>query len=273
MNSQKFKERSQWVRGQVLEMIVSAGKGHIGGSLSCTDILVFLYSGNTLRIDPNNPNWDDRDRFIYSKGHASEALYAVLADVGFFDREQLKTYGLPGSVLGGHADKEVPGIEISTGSLGHGLGVGAGMAMAAKLDQKDFITCVLMGDGECYEGSVWETAMFAAHHQLYNLVAIVDRNRQITLDYTEDCNELEPFLDKWEAFGWETKIVDGHNFDELFSTWKDLRDRKSGKPTVIIANTTKGKGISFMEGDLHWHHNVPRGEQVAEARRELGLRS
>lgn len=267
----KLEEKARWVRRQVFEMIVSAGKGHIGGSFSCTDILVALYHGGILRFDVQHQRWGERDRFIFSKGHSAEALFAVLAELGFFAVDELRTYGREGSILGGHVDNEIPGIEVSTGSLGHGLGIGAGLALAAALDQRDYVTVVLLGDGECYEGSVWEAATFAAHHHLKNLIAIVDRNRQITLDYTENCNRLEPFDEKWKSFGWDAVTVDGHSFEALLSAFKDIRDRASRRPLVIIANTVKGKGVSFMEGNLHWHHNVPKGEQIEIARRELAL--
>lgn len=264
-----LKEKARWVRHQVLEMIVSAGKGHIGGSFSCTDILIALYQGGILRFKADNPDWNERDRFIFSKGHSAEALYAVLADLGLFSISELRTYGKGGSVLGGHVDNKIPGIEISTGSLGHGLGIAAGLALCGKMDQRNYLTVVLLGDGECYEGSVWEAAMFAGHHSLNNLIAIVDRNRQITLDYTEDCSRLDPFHEKWEAFGWDTSVVDGHSFEELLVAFKDIHTRQQQKPLVIIANTIKGKGVSYMEGNLHWHHNVPKGEKIEIARREL----
>jgi transketolase len=206
-----------------------------------------------------------------SKGHSSEALYAVLAEMGLIVVDELYTYGRPGSMLGGHVDNLIPGIDVSTGSLGHGLGIGAGLALSAKMDRKDFLTYVLLGDGECYEGSVWESAMFAHHHQLNNLIAIVDRNGQITLDYTEDCNCLEPFEDKWKSFGWDVAVVNGHSFEELLGAFESARSRTSSRPLAVIANTVKGKGISFMEGNLCWHHNVPKDEQVEIARKELAL--
>ena len=265
----RLEEKARWVRRQVFEMIVPAGRGHMGGSFSCTDILVALYHGEVLRFDPDDPRWPQRDRLIFSKGHASEALYAVLADVGFFSHDELMTYGSDGSMLGGHADSRVPGIEISTGSLGHGLGIAAGLALSDKLSGRSHLTYALLGDGECYEGSVWESAMFAAHHRLGNLVAIVDRNGQVTLDYTEDINRLDPFEDKWKAFGWDVTVVDGHSFKELLGAFRTPVARKSQRPLVVIANTVKGKGVSFMERDLNWHHNVPKGEQVELAREEL----
>lgn len=260
-----------WVRRRVCEMISSAGKGHIGGSLSCSDILVALYQGGVLRVDPADPSAPGRDRFIFSKGHACEALYAVLANFGFFPEDVLSTYGMPGTILGGHVDNHVPGVEVSTGSLGHGLGVGAGLAMAANRTSRDYLTVVLLGDGECYEGSVWEAAMFAAHHQLSRLVAIVDRNGEITLDKTEACNRLEPFAQKWESFGWEPREVDGHSIPDILGACADLRGRASGRPVVIIAKTRKGRGVSFMEEEVGWHHNVPKGARLADALRELTL--
>ena len=263
--------RARWVRHEVLEMIAGARRGHIGGSFSSTDILVALYHGGLLRFDSSNPEWELRDRFIMSKGHSAEALYAVLAGVGFFDIEVLRTYGESGSILGGHVDHSLPGIEVSTGSLGHGLGIAAGLALAAKLDRKDYLSVALLGDGECYEGSIWESAMFGAHQGLGKLVAIIDRNRQITLDYTEDVNRLDPLPQKWEAFGWEVIELDGHAFEDIFRAWEHVRARQSERPIALIANTIKGKGVSFLEGDLAWHHNVPSGEQLEIARRELEI--
>lgn len=267
----KLEDDSRWVRRQVLEMVLSANKGHIGGSLSCVDILVALYLGGVLRVDPHCPKWAERDRFIMSKGHCAEALYSVLARAGFFPADVLCSYGKDGSRLGGHVDSVIPGIEISTGSLGQGLGIGAGMALAARLFKQNHHIFVLLGDGECYEGSVWEAAQFSAHQKLTNLVAIVDRNRQITLDDTEDCNRQEPFADKWRSFGWEACEVNGHSFPELLRELNDVRDRSSEKPLIIVARTIKGRGVSFMEGAAGWHHNVPKGEKAVQARRDLAL--
>ena len=263
-------ETARWARQQILEMIVSAGKGHIGGSLSCTDILVALYQGGLLRVDSNNPTDSNRDRFILSKGHAVEALYAVLADMKFFPIEELQTYGQPGSRLMSHPYFKVPGIDVSTGALGHGLGIGAGLALAAKLDNKSCNTFVLLGDGECYEGSVWEAAMFSAHHKLSNLFAIIDRNMQITLDFTEDCLQLESLEAKWKAFGWDVFETDGHDIDAFIKCVSAVRlEAVRIRPVVFIAHTIKGKGVSYMENCIGWHHNVPKGEQVDIARRDL----
>lgn len=266
---EELKKKANWVRSQILEMIASAGKGHIGGALSCTDILVALYYGGILRFDPSRKDWSERDRFILSKGHAGTALYAVLADLGFFPVSELRNYGQRGCRLGGHPDKRVPGIEVDGGSLGHGLGIGAGLALGAKMDKKDFLAITLLGDGECYEGSVWESAMFASHHNLDNLVAIVDRNGLCAIDFTEDCNRLEPICDKWRSFGWEVTTVDGHSFEALLATFKGLRFRKANRPLAIIAKTIKGKGISFMENTPSYHHAVPKGKELEIARKEL----
>jgi transketolase len=263
--------KAAWVRREILEMISRAAKGHIGGSLSCADILVALYEGGILRHRPAEPNWPGRDRFILSKGHAVEALYAALSLSGYFTPDKLRTYGADGSIFGGHPDRSIPGVEVSTGSLGHGLGIGGGLALAARHLQHDYLTIVLLGDGECYEGSIWEGAQFAAHHRLTNLVAIVDRNRQITVDGTEDCNRLEPFADKWRAFGWEAREVDGHSFAELKSALGNVHAKCGERPLVVIANTKKGKGVSFMEQSIGWHHRVPKGDQLARARHDLAL--
>lgn len=265
-----LQEKARLIRSSVLEMIVSANKGHIGGAFSCTDILVSLYHGGILKFDPQHPEWEDRDRFILSKGHSGAALFAVLADVGYFDKRELSSYCKNGSRLGGHPDRRVLGIEADTGSLGHGIGIGAGMALSAKMDRADFKTIVLMGDGECCEGSVWEAFVFAARHQLDNLTAIIDRNNQCVLDFTEDCAPLDPLSSRLTSFGWETREINGHSFEAIFSVLDDLRSRNCSKPLAIIANTIKGKGVSFMEGKLKWHHSVPNKEELDLARKELG---
>jgi len=269
VNIPALQQKANWVRQQILEAIASSGRGHIGGALSCADILVALYYGGILRYEPLRPEWDDRDRFILSKGHSCLALYVILSDLGFFSLSELASLCQHGSMLGGHPDRGIPGVEADTGSLGHGLGIGAGLALGATLDRKDFMTVVLLGDGECYEGSVWEAALFAGHHRLRNLVAIVDRNRQCAMDFTEDCNRLEPFTDKWQAFGWDAAVINGHSFEQMRSAFEGFRTRVSEKPLVVLANTIKGKGISFMEGNVKWHHGIPAGEELETARREL----
>ena len=265
----KLEKKSRWVRNQVLEMIASAGKGHIGGAFSSTDILVALYYGDILRFDPSDKDWNRRDRFILSKGHSGAALYAILADLGYFPLSQLQSYQKKGCILGGHPDRKIPGIEADTGSLGHGLGIGAGLALSAKMDKKDFMTVVLMGDGECCEGAVWEAAMFAARHRLNNLVAIIDKNGLCVTDRIEDCVAMDPLDAKWRAYGWNVSVVNGHCFEEILSAFNDFRSPKNTKPLMIIANTVKGKGVSFMEGNLKWHHSVPKGEELDAARQEL----
>lgn len=268
-NIVELKRKAKWVRSKVLEMCISAGAGHIAPSLSCADILVVLYYGGILRFDPANPRWEDRDRFILSKGQSANALYAILADLVFFPIAELDTFTRDGSRLGGHCEDNIPGVECFTGSLGHGLSIGAGMALAAKMDSKDYLTLVLMGDGECQEGSVWEAAMFASQHNLRNLIAIVDRNRLQAIDFTEDAVGLEPFSDKWQAFGWDVETIDGHSIDSMMSTFRNIRNRNSSKPQMIIALTTKGKGISLMENKPIWHYRIPIGHEVEIARKEV----
>ncbi len=261
--------KAQNIRIKTLEMIARARKGHIGGSFSCTDILVALYYGGILKFDPQKPAWPDRDRFILSKGHSCEALYAILADCGFFPEEELSRYQQPDCILGGHPDRSIPGIEADTGSLGHGLGIGAGLALSARMDGAGFLTFVLLGDGECCEGAVWESAMFAAQHHLSHLIAVVDHNKMCVTDRLEDCAAMEPLAEKWSAFGWEVREADGHDFCQLLSVLGDVRQRSSRKPLMIVAHTVKGKGVSFMESRLEWHHGVPKEAQVEQARTEL----
>ncbi len=264
-----LEKKAKWVRKQALEMVVSANKGHIGGAFSCTDILVALFYGGILRYDPQNPGWSERDRFIISKGHSGIALYAVLADSGFFPVSELNTFCKNGSMLGGHPERNIPGIEANTGSLGHGLGIASGLALSAKMDNRKYLSIVLLGDGECYEGSVWEAAMFASHQNLSNLIAIVDRNTLCATDQTEKCVRLDPLADKWLAFGWEVREVDGHSFKELLCAFNAVRESSTNKPLVVIAHTIKGKGVSFMENNIGYHHGVPKGEQLDLARGEI----
>jgi transketolase len=264
-----LKEKAREIRSTILEMIVGANKGHIGGAFSCTDILVALYYGGGLRVDPGNPHWTGRDRFILSKGHSGSALFAILADLGFFEKATLSTYCKNGTWLGGHPDRHIPGIETDTGSLGHGVGIGGGMALSAKINGENHRVVVLLGDGECCEGSVWEGLVFASHHHLENLTVVIDRNRQCVLDFTEDCSPLNPLPLRLEAFGWEPREVDGHSFEELLEVIDFMSLRRSKKPLAIVANTIKGKGVSFMEGRIKWHHSVPSGQELIQARREL----
>jgi transketolase len=264
----RLKSVARQARRLMVEMLISAGCGHPGGSFSCVDCLVALYF-DVMRMSPGKLAWDKRDRFILSKGHASLALYAVLHLRGFIDRKMLMTFRLDGSALGGHPDMhKVPGVELSTGSLGHGLSVGAGLALGAKMDGAKHRIFVLMGDGETQEGSVWEAAMFAHHYRLDNLIGIVDRNAIQIDGFTEDIMSLEPYCAKWKAFGWEVCEVDGHNIREVISVLKSAPYKKR-RPTLIVLNTVKGKGISFMENRPEWHGKALKGDHAALAIKEV----
>ena len=261
-------ECARRIRVHILEAVHNAGKGHIGGAFSIVEILVVLYHARAMRHDPNDPQWELRDRFILSKGHAGVALYATLADLGYFDLSNLWQLNT-GKLLAEHPDPRVPGVEVVSGSLGHGLSVGAGISLGMSMTGKDCRTFVLLGDGECNEGSVWEAAMFAAHHGLTNLCAIVDRNGLITHGSTEAFNALEPFAAKWEAFGWEVEELDAHDVRSLRQVFERFRHGSSEKPVVVIANSTKGKGVSFMENVAKWHHGGVDAEMYGLASREL----
>jgi len=264
----RLEAKARWVRRRTLEMIVRGGAGHIGGSFSCAEILVALYHGGIMRRHPRDPGWNQRDRLIASKGHGSLGLYPILADLGYFPLSRLDDYTGEGSVLGSHPDTRVPGVETVTGSLGHGLGIGAGIALGARLKGDSHRTYVLLGDGECQEGAVWESAFFAAQHRLGDLTVIVDNNGITATDYATASITLEPLTDKWTAAGWETQALDGHSFEQLLGAL--IRESEpTGRPKALIANTVKGKGVSFMENDPAWHHGVPKGEQVDLARAEL----
>ena len=259
---------SHRLRKRVLRMAQTGGSSHIGSALSMADIMAVLY-GRVLRIDPADPKWAGRDRFILSKGHAGAGVYASLAERGFFPVEWLAQHYTNGSIFSGHVShKGVPGVEFSTGSLGHGLGIGAGMAMQLRRVGGRQRVFVLLSDGECDEGSNWEAIMFAAHHKLDNLVAVVDYNKLQSLAPVAETIGLEPFADKWRSFGWAVHQVDGHDHETLH----DLFDRlpfETGKPSVIIADTVKGKGVSFMEHSVLWHYRSPQGEEFDAALAEL----
>jgi transketolase len=256
------------VRRHIIEMTGEAKSGHPGGSLSAVEILVTLFF-DVMRHDPQNPHWEDRDRFILSKGHGCPALYAVLAECGYTPVDELKTLRKLGSIYQGHPDRRfIPALEASTGSLGQGLSIGLGMALAARLDGKSYRTYVVLGDGESQEGQIWEAAMFAAYHKVDNIVAIVDYNK-IQLDgFVKDIMELEPFAEKWRGFGWHVIELDGHNIPVLQSAFAEAETVK-GKPTAVIAHTIKGKGISFMENVPKWHGIAPSPEEVELALKEL----
>lgn len=261
------KELAWKIRRHAVEMTHLSGGSHIGAILSVADIISVLYT-DVIHFDANNPKSDKRDRFILSKGHAGASIYAALAENGFFPVEELKTHYQNGSRLSGHVSHHLPGIDFSTGSLGHGLSAAAGMALAAKQDAKDHRVFAVLGDGECNEGSVWEAVLFANNFRLNNLVAIVDYNHMQSLDYCENTLEYGNFADKWRAFGWDVCEVDGHNHDALREAL--LKDNSRTKPLAVIAHTTKGKGISFMEEDILWHYRFPHeGWEYDNAVREL----
>lgn len=267
-----LKEKAGYIRRQVLDMCVSAGTGHVTSSFSCVEILVSLYHGGILRYDPSHPKWEDRDRFILSKGQASPVLYAVLGNLGFFPEKELRKFCRADGIFGVHLQNDVPGVEITTGSLGHGLGVASGMALAGKRDKAPYMLFTLIGDGECYEGSIWESALFAAHHKLNNLVAIVDRNKLCVTNFTEKIVRLNPIEEKWISFGWDVVSINGHSFKEIFKSLENVRHRRSNRPLVVIADTVKGKGISFMENQILWHGIAPKGRQAELAKAELNRR-
>lgn len=253
----------------MLEMCIDAGKGHVTSSVSCMDILVALYYGGVLRIKPDEPEWPGRDRFILSKGQASPALYTLLADKGFFDKQLLASFTRKGGAFSVHLQKTVPGVEVTAGSLGQAYCVGAGMALAMKMNQQDNMVFAILGDGELYEGSIWETAMFAAHNQLNNLVTIIDRNAACTMDFTENLVALEPLHDKWESFGFHVQRINGHSMAEILNALSDVRSRRAGKPMVIIADTIKGNGIASMANNPMWHGMAPSGDDAALALQEI----
>jgi transketolase len=259
-------ERARSTRRSIIEMISHAGQGHVGGDLSVTDILTTLFSA-VLRIDPADPTKSDRDRFILSKGHCSAALYSTLAHTGFFAPSELSTFMEPLSALNGHPNRtKVPGVETNTGPLGHGLPVGVGAAIGAKLKGDGSRVFVVLGDGEMQEGSNWEALMSGAHHKLANITIIVDRNRLQQGARTEDTNGLDPLDDKLSSFGWEVREIDGHNYAELLDAFAPS---STGRPVAVIANTIKGKGVSFIEDRVEWHHKVPSPDQTRLALEEL----
>lgn len=270
MNKMDLKEKARELRKTIFVTICKGGGGHIPAALSIVDILTALYNG-ILKVDPKRLNDPERDRFILSKGHASVALYAVLADKGFFDKEHLATYGKRGTILGGHPDMyKVTGIEASTGALGHGFPFGVGIALAGKLDKKSYRVFVLLGDGECQEGSIWEAALFAPQHKLDNLVVILDYNKLQAMDRLENIVSLDPIVDKWKAFGWEVREVDGHNIEKMQDIFESL-PFVPGKPSLVVAHTIKGKGISLMENRAIWHYRLPDEEETKLICEELGL--
>lgn len=264
-----LQEKARIIRRHVVESIFHAGSGHPGGSLSATDVITALYF-HVMKHDPANPHWPGRDYFVLSKGHAAPALYAALAESGYFPVEDLRSLRKIDSHLQGHPDMlKTPGVEASTGSLGQGLSIGCGIASSLRIDGRDNHVFVMMGDGELEEGQVWEAALFAAHYRLDNLIAIIDRNRLQIDGCTEDVMCLEPLADKWGAFHWDVTEIDGHDMREIVEALIRARDKAEG-PTVIISNTIKGKGVSFMENSLKFHGKAPNEEEYRLALEELG---
>ncbi|NLL18015.1 MAG: transketolase [Clostridia bacterium] len=265
---QQLEAKAREIRKSIVRMTGAAGSGHPGGSLSAADIVTALYF-HEMNINPQEPDWADRDRFVLSKGHAAPVLYAALAERGYFPKEELLTLRKMGSRLQGHPDlNALPGVEMSTGSLGQGLAVANGMALAGKLDQKDYRVYALLGDGECQEGMVWEAAMAAAHYRLDNLTAFLDDNGLQIDGPVEEVMSTKPLIDKWKAFGWHVLSIDGHDMGQILSALAEAKNTK-GRPTMIIAKTIKGKGVSFMEDQVGWHGVAPKPEQVTQALAEL----
>ncbi|HRZ86194.1 MAG TPA: transketolase [bacterium] len=265
----KLEEKARHIRREIIRMLTRAGSGHPGGSLSSTDLITTLYAC-ILRHDPKNPKWEDRDRVVFSKGHVAPLWYAVLSEFGYFDRKHLDTLRKFGSILQGHPDMtETPGVDMTSGSLGQGLSVAVGMALAGKLDKKGYRIYVLLGDGELQEGQVWEAAMAAGHYKLDNICAIVDNNNLQIDGKIQDVMNPEPIAEKWRAFGWNAVEIDGHDIRQIVDAFKAVRD-VAGRPSVIVARTVKGKGVSFMEHNVDFHGKAPTAEEGKRALAELG---
>ncbi len=267
----QLKLLAQKARRDIVNMAAVAGEGHVSSGMSCVDMLVALYHASSFRYQASDPAWDGRDRLWLSKGHGVLALYPILADLGYFPEEELMTFCQDRSRLGIHAEPSCPGIEAVFGSLGHGLNLAVGASLAAKLDGKNHTNVVLMGDGECYEGQIWEAAMFAAHHRLDNLVVMLDRNGMCVMDHTANIVDQHSMADKWLAFGWRESVIDGHDFSQLHKVLGPSLRTREGRPKIIICQTVKGKGVSFMENVPLWHGNaITDPEQLRQARKELG---
>jgi len=264
---ERVDDLARHLRRQVLKTIAGSASGHPGGSLSATEILISLYF-RVMAHNPDDPKWGDRDRFVLSKGHCTPILYSVLAECGYFPSDELSTFRTIDSRLQGHAHTMVPGVDASTGSLGQGLSIGLGMALAGRLENKGYMTYVLLGDGECDEGQIWEAAMAASHYKVGNLVAIIDRNRIQNDRFTSEVMEIEPLADKWLAFGWKVVQADGHNVVDLCDAIGSVTPERDA-PLVVIANTTKGKGVSFMENNPDFHGRAPNQQELADALAEL----
>ena len=270
MKTNELKQKCEQLRLNLIQLIHSGKTGHTGGDLSVLNVLTVLFY-RILNVDPAHPKMPKRDRFVLSKGHCAEALYCVLCDKGFISQEELDNYGKDFSHLGGHPDVTIPGVEINTGALGHGLSAGVGMALAAKIKKESFKTYVVMGDGEQAEGSIYEAAMAANKYHLDNLVAIIDRNCLQITGPTEDVMPLEDIRERWTAFGWEVKEMNGEDIADIVSTLESI-DFQNGRPHLLISKTTKGLGVSFMENVAKWHHGVPNEDQYEQALREINKR-
>ncbi|MBW4827703.1 MAG: transketolase [Clostridiaceae bacterium] len=265
----KYKDIANKLRIDIIKMLEESKSGHPGGSLSACEILTALYF-KEMNIDPANPHWEDRDRFVLSKGHGAPVLYAALAEKGYFPKEELNNLRKIDSMLQGHPDmKGTPGVDMTTGSLGQGLAAANGMALAGKLDNKDYKVYALIGDGEAQEGIIWEAAMFAAHYKLDNLIVFLDHNGLQIDGKNEDIMNIEPVDEKFKAFGWHVISIDGHAFEEIFNAIDEAK-KVEGKPTIIIAKTIKGKGVSYMEDQVGWHGKAPSKEEAEKAMEELG---
>ncbi|HOG24069.1 MAG TPA: transketolase [Candidatus Omnitrophota bacterium] len=268
LSTEELKAKAKIVRRHIVGMTGAAASGHPGGSLSCADILVALYF-NQMNHDPRNPGWADRDRLVLSKGHACPALYSVLAETGYFSPATLTNFRKFGSPLQGHPDRrKLPGIEASTGSLGQGLSIGIGIALARRLDQKKYFTYVLTSDGEMNEGQTWEAAAMAAHHKVDRLIVFLDYNKFQLDDSTEKICDMEPVVEKWKSFRWHVQEIDGHNMEQIIRATETAK-KIQGQPAMIVAHTVKGKGVSFMEGNNHFHGVAPTADEVKRALEEL----
>jgi transketolase len=256
---ENLSQKAFHIKYDILKTCLNSGSGHLASSLSCADLLTCLYFGGTLKYRPDEPKWSERDLVFISKGHASLAIYVVLSEAGFFPQAELEKFATADSMLGIHVERDVPGVELSSGALGHAFGVAAGAALGAKMNRTAQHVYALTGDGECYEGSIWETAMFAGHHKLSNLTVLLDRNRRCVTDYTENIVKLEPMAERWQAFGWNTIRIDGHSVEDINKALTENRGHNSDAPTVIIADTVKGHGIDMLIESPLCHGLHPAG--------------
>jgi len=266
MRTEDLQKKARWIRLEVIRAAQKSGIAHIGGTFSCVELLVALYYLKHLKFNPKRPNWEGRDRFIFSKGHACTALFAIFWDLGVISKKRYDTYGTDGG-LGGQLDMSIPGVDFITGSLGHSLGIAAGMAKAAKLSRKKYKVYTILGDSEFFEGSTWESVIFAGDQKLNNLIGIVDRNRLMVTDAIDDEGVYKNFQIKIENFGWDYQEINGHNFDEINAVFKRIKSSK--KPTLIIANTVKGKGVTFIENSPKWHNAFPTEAEFRQIIKEL----